>query len=109
MCICVCRCVCVCQRSHSAGSGKVLCVRLIEHGRIMTAVYTRSPTSILAQLLALSALADRWKAFSFQCIGKPENVIHQRTDLDAEPKPRSLNISPLKYQVNECILECASN
>lgn len=75
----------------------------------MTAVYTRRPTSILAHLLALSALADRWKAFSFQCSGKPENVIHQRTDLDAEPNPHSLNISPLKYQVNECILECASN
>ena len=75
----------------------------------MTAVYTRSPTSILAHLLALSALADRWKAFSFQCSGKPENVTHQRTDLDAEPNPRSLNISPLEYQVNECVLECASN
>lgn len=72
----------------------------------MTAVYTRSPTSILAHLLALSALADRWKAFSFHCSGKPENVIHQRTDLDIEPSPHSLNISSLKYQVNECMLEC---
>lgn len=52
------------------GSGKLWFVRLIEHGRIMTAVYTRSPMSILAHLLALSALADRWKAFSFQCSGK---------------------------------------
>lgn len=75
----------------------------------MTAVYTRSPTSILAHLLALSALADRWKAFSFQCSGKPENVIHQETDLHAEPSPRSLNIRPLKYQLNECVLRCSSN
>ena len=75
----------------------------------MTAVYARSPTSILAHLLALSALADRWKAFSFQCSGKPAYVIRQRTDLDAEPNPHPLNISPLKYLVNECILACASN
>lgn len=75
----------------------------------MTAVYTRSPMSILAHLLALSALADRWKAFSFQRSGKSANVIHQRLDLDAEPSLHSLHISPLKYKVNECILECASN
>lgn len=65
----------------------------------MTAVYTSSPTSILAHLLALSALADRWNAFSFQCSGKAENVICQRTDLDAEPNPHSLNIGPLEYHV----------
>lgn len=67
---CVCRCIGVNQQRCSVGSGKVWCVRLIEHGRIMTAVYTRSPMSILAHLLALSALADRWKAFSFLCSGK---------------------------------------
>lgn len=89
--------------SGRAESGKVQCVRLIEHGRIMTAVYTRNPTSILTHLLALSALADRWKPFFFQCSGKPENVIHQRTDLDAEPNPHAL--SSLKCKVNECILE----
>lgn len=65
----------------------------------MTAVYTRSPTSILAHLLALSALADRWKAFSFQCSGKAENVIRQWTDLDAELNPQPLKIGPLEYQV----------
>lgn len=67
---CVCGCISVNRLRCSVGSGKVWCVRLIEHGRIMTAVYTRSPMSILAHLLALSALADRWKAFSFQCSGK---------------------------------------
>lgn len=78
----------------------------------MTAVYTRSPMSILAHLFfffALSALAGRWEAFSFQCSGKPENVIHWRTDLDAEPNPHPLNIIPWKYQVKERTLQCASN
>lgn len=108
-CMCVCRCIGVNRRRYSWRSGKVLCVRLIEHGRIMTAVYTRSPISILAHLLALSALADRWKPFSFQCSGKSADVIRQSPDLDAEPGLRSLNISLLKCQVNDCMQKCASN
>lgn len=105
----LCRCIGVNRQRYSWGSGKALCVRLIEHGRIMTAVYTRSPISILAHLLALSALADRWKPFSFQCSGKSADVIRQSPDLDAEPGPRSLNISLLKCQVNDCMQKCASN
>lgn len=61
--------------------------------------------SILAHLLASSGLADRWEAFF-----PPTSVVEslkassaQRTDLDAEPGPCSLNISPLKHRANECI------